>query len=158
MRGSSCTQCAGYLLLGQLLAPMTQVSGLTSGWLIDPTTLSPLINTEAGVEALRLLQALASYSWPRYDLVCIILFIHVIILCSYHVWAWCMPIKQPARAQSLSRVDSNATKNGHMCVSAKGMMCACAQLRRPSDVQPEVCSGRLVGRRGVVRGFRVVGT
>lgn len=43
---------------------MTQVLGLKTGWLLDPSTLTSLFNTEAGLEALKMLQALAPYSWP----------------------------------------------------------------------------------------------
>ena len=34
------------ILLSQILAPMTQVNGIKSGWLFDPDTMEPLVDNE----------------------------------------------------------------------------------------------------------------
>jgi hypothetical protein len=45
--------------LSQILASMTQLGGSTNGWLFDPLTSQPFVNTAAMAATLRMWTALA---------------------------------------------------------------------------------------------------
>lgn len=51
------------MVFSQILAPMTQVKGLTDGWLFDPDDLSLLIGNEATIKAFTILSELGRYTW-----------------------------------------------------------------------------------------------
>jgi hypothetical protein len=51
--------CENDRTLTQILASMTQLGNSASGWLFDPLTSLPLVNTPAMVEALRIWTTLA---------------------------------------------------------------------------------------------------